>query len=86
MFVRPTMHNKSASTVMKRRKGEQEKKETPCPTAIIDYNNLHGWCRSCRPDVKLLLHDNSSYAKVVEKGVLEDGRHVHCKLMNNFSY
>ena len=42
VFVLTTMHNKSASTVMKRPKGEREKKETPCPTAIIDYNTYMG--------------------------------------------
>ena len=42
VFVLTTMHNESASNVMKRPKGEQEKKETPCPTAIIDYNNYMG--------------------------------------------
>ena len=30
------------SSVMKHPKGEQEKKETLCPTAIIDYNNYMG--------------------------------------------
>ena len=42
VFVLTTMHNKSAAAVMKRPKGEREKKETPCPTAIIDYNNYMG--------------------------------------------
>ena len=42
VFVLTTMHKKSAATVMKRPKGEREKKETPYPTAIIDYNNYMG--------------------------------------------
>ena len=42
VFVLTTMHNKSASTVLKRPKGEREKKQIPCPTAIIDYNNYMG--------------------------------------------
>ena len=42
VYVLTTMHNQSASNVLKRAKGEKEKKETPCPTAIVDYNNYMG--------------------------------------------
>ena len=42
VFVLTTMHNISGSTVMKHPIGEREKKETPCPTAIIDYNHYMG--------------------------------------------
>ena len=42
VYVMSTMHNISASTVLKRPKGEREKKPIPCPTAIIDYNKWMG--------------------------------------------
>ena len=38
VYVMSTMHNLSATTVLKRPKGEREKQPTPCPTAIVDYN------------------------------------------------
>ena len=41
-FVMSTMHNTSATTVMKRPKGEHDKRPTPCPTAIADYNTYMG--------------------------------------------
>ena len=37
-----TMHNTSASVVMKRSKGCHEKRPLPCPTIIIDYNQYMG--------------------------------------------
>ena len=37
-----TMHNTSASLVMKRSKGCHEKRPLPCPTIIIDYNQYMG--------------------------------------------
>jgi len=37
-----TMHNTSASVIMKRRKGSHDKQPLPCPTAIIDYNQYMG--------------------------------------------
>ena len=37
-----TMHNTSASMVMKRPKGSRDKQPLPCPTAIIDYNQYMG--------------------------------------------
>ena len=37
-----TMHNTSASLVMKRPKGSRDKQPVPCPTAIIDYNQYMG--------------------------------------------
>ena len=42
VYVMSTMHNISASTVLKRPKGEREKKPILCPTAIIDYNKWMG--------------------------------------------
>lgn len=37
-----TMHNTSATTVMKRPNEEHDKRPTPCPTAIADYNIYMG--------------------------------------------
>jgi len=34
-----TMHNTSASMIMKHPKGSRDKQPLPCPTAIIDYNH-----------------------------------------------
>jgi len=36
------MHNNAAEMVLKRPKGSREKKATPCPVAVIDYNNYMG--------------------------------------------
>ena len=44
-----TMHNKSASTVLKKLKGKKEKEPIPCATMICDYNNyMGGQTRTCR--------------------------------------
>ena len=42
VYVMSTMHNTSASSVLKRSKGSKEKQPIPCPTMIIDYNNYMG--------------------------------------------
>lgn len=42
VYVMSTMHNLSATTILKRPKGEHEKKPTPCPTAIVDYKWMGG--------------------------------------------
>ena len=42
VYVSSRMHNMSATTVMKRPKGEREKQPIPCPTAIADYNEYMG--------------------------------------------
>jgi hypothetical protein len=36
------MHNASVTTVMKRPKGEKDKRPLPCPTCIADYNEYMG--------------------------------------------
>lgn len=42
VYMLSTMHNNSVSTVLKRPKGEKDKKLIPCPTCIIDYNQNMG--------------------------------------------
>lgn len=42
IFALSTMHNLSATTILKRPKGEREKRQIPCPTAIVDYNQYMG--------------------------------------------
>ena len=42
VYLMSTMHDLSATTVLKRPKGEHEKKPTLCPTAIADYNKYMG--------------------------------------------
>ena len=49
VYVMSTMHNKSASTVLKKLKGKKEKEPIPCATMICDYNNyMGGQTRTCR--------------------------------------
>ena len=42
VLVLSTMHNTSATTVLKRPKGGREKRLLPCPTIIDDYNLYMG--------------------------------------------
>ena len=60
MFVLSTKHNLSATTILKRPKGEREKKPTPCPTAIVDYNQYMGG-EPYKPAPLLLFHDIPPY-------------------------
>ena len=42
VFALSTMHNLSATTILKRPKGDRENRPTLCPTAIVDYNQYIG--------------------------------------------
>lgn len=42
VYAMSSMHSTSAAIVMKRPKGCKEKKPTPCPTIIADYNHFMG--------------------------------------------
>lgn len=42
VYVMSTMHNLSATTILKWPKGGHQKKPTPCPTTIVDYNKWMG--------------------------------------------
>lgn len=42
VFVMSTLHKTAIEEVMKRPKGAKEKKSTPCPSMIVDYNQNMG--------------------------------------------
>ena len=42
VFVMSTLHKTAVEEVMKRPKGAKEKKSTPCPSMIVDYNQNMG--------------------------------------------
>ena len=42
VFAMSTIHSASAGTFMKRPKGCKERRPTPCPTVISDYNQHMG--------------------------------------------
>ena len=42
VFMLSSMHNMSVTTVLKRPKGEKEKRPLPCPQCIADYNQYMG--------------------------------------------
>ena len=49
VYVMRTMHNKSATVVLKKPKGKKEKEPIPCTTMICDYNNyMGGQTSTCR--------------------------------------
>ena len=63
------------TTVLKKPKGEREKKPTHCPTAIADYNKYMGGGGSPSASTpELLFNEHQTYTEVVEKGILEVDR------------
>ena len=73
--VLSTQHNESANVVLKRPKGSREKRPTPCPTMIVDYNNCMGGVDLADQYLRLLFLHKKTHPQVEKKDILEAGGH-----------
>ena len=72
VFAMSTIHSASAGTFMKRPKGCKERRPTPCPTLISDYNQYRVDLTD-QQHTQLLFTNYLPLCEMVEESLLANG-------------